>query len=132
MLKPSIFVSTLALSIGVLVLNSAPAKAQQLDVPVMEYASDDLDTCAYGKVAGLKADGDGFLAVRSGPGSNYKKLDEVHNGEELWLFEEKGDWVGVMYQAPEISCSPTDVDRPVPHKGKKGWVHKNWVEFLAG
>ncbi|EDQ34256.1 hypothetical protein HPDFL43_14702 [Hoeflea phototrophica DFL-43] len=124
--------SMLALSIGGLVLMPAPVKAQELDVPVMEYAVDDLDTCAYGKVTGLKADGDGFLAVRSGPGSKYKKLDEVHNDDELWLFEEKGNWVGVMYDAPDMSCSRIKQDREVNHKGKKGWVHKNWVEFIAG
>lgn len=109
------------------------AKAQDLDVPVMERASDDLDTCALGKVAGLKADGDGFLAVRSGPGSNHRKLDEIHNEDLVWLFDQRGKWIGIVYGVGyDMSCGAIEKDRPVPHPGKKGWVHENWIEFLAG
>jgi hypothetical protein len=109
------------------------AGAQQLDVPVMELASDDLDTCALGKVTGLKAGGDGFLAVRSGPGSSYRKLDEIHNEDRVWLFEQRGEWIGIVYGiGHDMSCGAIDKDRPVPHPGKKGWVHQNWIEFLAG
>ncbi|MES0809300.1 SH3 domain-containing protein [Roseibium sp. SCPC15] len=111
----------------------SPAGASDLDVPVMEIASDDLDTCALGKVAGLKKDGDGFLAVRSGPGTNFRKLDEIHNEDIVWLFEQKGNWIGIVYGVGyDMNCSAVDHDRPVPHRGKKGWVHENWIEFLAG
>lgn len=109
-----------------------PALAQSLDVPVMEHASDDLDTCALGQVTGLRADGDGFLAVRSGPASSYPKLDELENGDKVWLFDQKGKWIGIVYGTEELSCSPISQDRPVPHNGKKGWVHENWIEVIAG
>ncbi|EDQ34128.1 Bacterial SH3 domain protein [Hoeflea phototrophica DFL-43] len=109
-----------------------PANAQSLDVPVMEYASDDLDTCALGEVFGLKSDGDGFLAVRSGPGSDFAKLDEIHNGDRVWLFEQRGDWIGILYGANEVSCSPIKKDRIVPYPGKKGWVHQKWIAVIAG
>jgi hypothetical protein len=108
------------------------AQAQQLDVDIIERASDDLDTCAYGQVSGLKADGDGFLAVRKGPGSKHAKIDELKNGDKVWLFDTKGKWIGVVYGVQELSCSPIDADRPVQTRGKKGWVHQNWVEVLAG
>lgn len=112
---------------------AAPARADKLDVPVMELASDDLDTCALGKVSGLKKEGDGFLAVRSGPGSGYRKLDEIHNDDIVWLFEQKGKWIGIVYGIGyDMNCSAVDQSRPVPHHGKKGWVHENWIEFLAG
>lgn len=111
---------------------SSTLNAQQLSVPVMERAVDDLDSCGYGKIVGLKADGDGFLAVRSGPGSRYSKIDEVHNGDDVWLFEQKGNWIGIVYDVSSVSCSPIDADRPASHKGKKGWVHKNWVQLIAG
>jgi len=127
MIKRCVAIAILGTSMG-----PVAAQAQQLDVPVMEYASADLDTCSLGKVANLKADGDGFLAVRSGPGSKYTKLDEIYNGKKLWLFDDKGEWLGVVYDAPDLSCLPIDADRPVPYEGKKGWVHKKWVEFLAG
>lgn len=106
--------------------------AQPLDVPVMERANDDLDTCALGEVVGLKSDGDGFLAVRSGPGSDFAKLDEIHNEDRVWLFEQRGDWIGILYGANELSCSPIKQDRVVPYSGKKGWVHENWVQIIAG
>ncbi|WP_350335660.1 SH3 domain-containing protein [Coralliovum pocilloporae] len=109
-----------------------PAAAQQLDVPVIEHADGDFDTCGLGQVKGLKANGDGFLAVRSGPGSSYKKLDELHNGDRVWLFDQKGKWLGVVYDVNQVDCSPISEDRPVRQKGKKGWIHSNWVKFLAG
>ncbi|MEM9331675.1 MAG: SH3 domain-containing protein [Pseudomonadota bacterium] len=108
------------------------ANAQSLDVPVMEIADGNLDTCAYGKVDGLKADGDGFLAVRSGPGTQYQKLDELRNGDDVWLFNWQGDWIGIVYDNQELNCSPISADREVPYEGKKGWVHKNWIKLLAG
>lgn len=106
--------------------------AQQLDVPVTESPQDDLDTCALGQVFGLKTDGDGFLAVRTGPGSKYRKIDELHNGDQVWMFDTRGKWVGIVYGAGEVSCSPVKVKRTVPHRGKKGWVHRNWVRVIAG
>lgn len=109
-----------------------PANSQSLDVPIMELASDDLDTCGYGKIAGLKLDGDGFLAVRSGPGSDYAKLDELHNDDEVWLFEQRGEWIGIVYGVSAVTCGPIEADRPVTHHGQKGWVHENWVQFIAG
>lgn len=123
--------AAMAVFLAFLVLREA--RAQELDVPVMELASDGLDTCALGKVAGLKKDGDGFLAVRSGPGSSYRKLDEIHNEDLVWLFEQRGKWVGIVYGVGhDMSCGAIDRDRPVPHPGKKGWVHENWTAFLAG
>lgn len=108
------------------------AQAQQLDVPVIEHADENLDTCSYAQISGLKADGDGFLAVRSGPGSNYTKLDELKNNDKIWLYDQQGDWIGIVYGTDNIECSSMDEDREIQTDGKKGWVHQNWVEFLAG
>lgn len=122
----------LVLSILAMTAFSATVQAQELDVEVMERASDGLDTCAYGQVIGLKVDGDGFLAVRSGPASSYAKIDELKNQDKIWLFEEKDGWYGVVYDVVEISCSPVDQDRPAEFDGKTGWVYGKWVEVLAG
>ena len=108
------------------------ANAQDLDVEIMERADDGLDTCAFGQIAGLKADGDGFLAVRKGPGTNHEKIDELVNGDKLWLFEENNGWYGIVYGVKELSCSPVENDRPVQTNGKKGWVFGKWVDILAG
>lgn len=116
-----------------LVLAPPPsAEAQNLQRPIIEHAQEDLDTCALGEVTGLKADGDGFLAVRAGPGTQYRKLDELKNGDEVWLFDRKGQWIGIVYGVAELSCSPIRESRPVPHGGRKGWVHENWIRVIAG
>ncbi|MEM7428067.1 MAG: SH3 domain-containing protein [Pseudomonadota bacterium] len=111
---------------------AGPAAAQQLDVTVMERTQGDLDTCAQGEVRGLKADGDGFLAVRSGPSTKYRKIDELINGNKVWLFDQKGPWVGIVYGVPDVDCSPIAKDRPVPYPAMKGWVHENWIGVTAG
>lgn len=108
------------------------AQAQQLEVPVMEHADEDLPTCSFGRVARLKANGDGFLAVRSGPASSYQKLDELKNGDEVWMYDYKDSWIGILYAAENPGCGPVKTDRAVPYKGKKGWVHENWIELIAG
>ena len=107
-------------------------QAQVLDVEVMERADDGLDTCAYGQVAGLKSDGDGFLSVRTGPGTKYESFDELKNNDKVWLFEERNGWYGIVYGLDELNCSPVENDRPVETDGKKGWVFGKWVEVLAG
>lgn len=123
--KPSIL-SSLALLALASLINFA--QSQQLDVPVMERASDGLDTCAYGQVTGLKSSDDGFLAVRSRPASSHAKIDELQNQDKIWLFEEK-DWrYGIVYDVNELSCSPVDQDRPTEFDDKKGWVYGKWVE----
>lgn len=108
------------------------AQAQQLEIPIIERTDGDLDTCSFAQVEGLKKGGDGFLAVRSGPSTSYDQLDELKNGDKVWVFDTKGNWVGIVYGNDNISCSPIAEDRPVKARGKKGWVHQNWVQLLAG
>ena len=110
----------------------SPTLAQTLEIPVMEHATGDLDTCALGQVVGLRAEGDGFLAVRSGPAVEYAEIDQLHNSDKVWIFDQHEEWVGVVFDVEELSCSPIEKDRPVETDGKKGWVHENWIEVIAG
>ena len=106
-------------------------QAQALDVPVVEQGGDgQMATCASSAVAGLKAGGDGFLAVRSGPGTEYRKLDELRNGDVVLVYEIRGKWAGVAYRTTAANCAATRT-RPVPH-GHTGWVHTNWLTDVAG
>lgn len=105
--------------------------AQALDVPVVEQGGDgQMATCASSTVAGLKAGGDGFLAVRAGPGTHYRKLDELRNGDVVLVYEIRGKWAGVAYRAMAANCAATRT-RFVPHE-HKGWVHTNWLKDIAG
>lgn len=98
---------------------SVTALANKLDVQIMEEdGGGQLATCASSTVAGLSVDGDGFLAVRSGPGSQYRKLAEFHNGDVV-CGDPKSD-----------ECASTNT-RPVTNS-KKGWVHTKWLKDLAG
>ena len=123
---------------GLLTL-SVPSLANKLDVPITEHGEYDgvsaseiaeiLPTCASSTVTGLSKDG--VLAVRSGPGTQYRKLAELHNGDIVYVFEQKGKWAGVVYGGESLfEClSPTTRHVPYPNKG---WVHTKWLKDLAG
>lgn len=106
--------------------------AEQPDVPVMVRADGDMDTCALGQVSGLNPKGDNFLAVRAGPGSNNKMIDKLFTGDRVWMFDHKADWIGVAYGSDEIECSPIKNDKVYDGPGKSGWVHKKYVQLIAG
>lgn len=84
--------------------------------------------CASAMVSGLKASGDGFLAVRSGPGSQYRKIDELHEGETVLDFDLHGKWAGIVYRSPNAHCHSISTKRhPVTYE-KKGSVHTKWLK----
>ncbi|MES0884205.1 peptidoglycan-binding protein [Roseibium sp. SCP14] len=105
--------------------------ATRLDVPILEHGGDgQMSNCGSSVVTGLKTNGDGFLAVRSGPGTGYRKIDELHNGDVVYAFDRKGDWVGVAYKVQSLECASTTT-RPIQYEFM-GWVHGKWLSDLAG
>jgi hypothetical protein len=111
------------------------ASAQDPEVPIFEHGSDgQAASCFTSVVAGLKPDGDGFVAVRSGPGTQYKKIDDIHNGDVVTVYDTKGQWFGVMYGKTTGRCNFVGVGkkRRVTYPGKKGWVNRNWLKDFAG
>jgi hypothetical protein len=112
---------------------SSIALANDLDVPILEEAGNgEVATCMSSMVSGLKANGDGFLAVRSGPGSQYRKIDELHEGEIVLVFDGHGEWAGVVYRSPNARCSSISTKpHPVLYE-KRGWVHTRWLKPFAG
>ena len=110
---------------------TATAGEKDLDVPITEEGGDgQMANCSSSTVYGLKADGDGFLGVRSGPGTQYRKIDELYNGDVVSVFEARGKWAGVVYRTEIVDCASTGT-RPVPYENK-GWVHTKWLKDLAG
>lgn len=94
------------------------ASAQQLDVKIEVMESDgQAAVCGSSRVEGLNPNGDGFLAVRTGPGSNYRKIDQIYNGDIVADCNRRGKWHGIFYG---------------PNRTKKGWVHGNWLVWVAG
>ena len=103
-------------------------------VPVMVGGEPDLDACgAVGAIQGINRNGDGFVAVRSGPGSEHKMIDKFyHNGDMVSMCDSKGKWIGVVYGK---NCGVgTPILRRKPYDGscKSGWVYGKYVRLVAG
>lgn len=74
------------------------ARGNILDVPIIVEAGDgQFATCWSARVKGLNPKGDGFLAIRSGPGSDYRKIGQLYNGYLVCVVEMRGKWAGVIY-----------------------------------
>lgn len=105
-------------------------------VPIIIEGNTGFDACgANGVVEGLDPAGDGFLAVRSGPGGKYRELDRLYNGEQVYLCTERGKWLGVVYTKQRQDCNVTTSwvsTQPYTGPCKSGWVHQNWVRLWAG
>lgn len=124
------------LSVAGFAIAAAGQVRAQSAVPVMVGGEADLDACgASGRVRGLKADGDNFLAVRTGPGTRYRMVDKLRNGQNVSMCDEKGDWIGIVYSRKDQRCGVgTPIARRQPYRGpcRSGWVHKSFIELMAG
>ena len=97
-----------------LALLTSPTAAQQLQVEFTIIEDDQAAGCLAADVTGLDPGGDGFLAVRTGPGSGYAKVDEIHEGDRVRSCARQGPWHGIYYGNPR----------------RKGWAHGNWLNVL--
>lgn len=129
-------------AVGLLLTTAAVATAtmaREPVVPVQFGAIAELDACgSQGEVRGLNPKGDNFLAVREGPGTDYAKIDEIHEGQWIILCEEaeKGAWFGIVYDPTgKLDCG---TGSPIPEKRvydgpcKSGWVSSKFITMLAG
>jgi hypothetical protein len=93
------------------------------------------DQCANGTVHGLDPRGDGFLAVKAGPGLRYKRIDKLYNGEEVYLCGYVGDWFAIVYSKEAQYCNVSGglETEPYPYTGpcRSGWAHKCWIKAVT-
>lgn len=133
--RPRITRTILAISAALAAATmSVPAAAQGLDVPVMIGGEADLDACGgVGRIARLNPRGDGFLAVRTGPGTDYPQIDELYNGNVVILCDQNGRWLGVVYGGSNCGTS-SPVPRRMAYRGpcRAGWIFDRYVDFIAG
>lgn len=128
--------AALALSVALwpaALAGAAPPRA----VPVLVGGDATLDACgSLGAVRGLKADGDGFLAVRSGPGAGYAMTDKLGEGREVMMCDQRGEWIAVVYgdSRPGRCAVGSPIAERRPYRGpcRSGWVHGRWIELMAG
>ncbi|MEH6420244.1 hypothetical protein [Pseudomonas sp. CGJS7] len=123
------------------VLAASAAAAPPRAVPVEIGGSQEWDACgSLGEVRGLKPGGDGFLAVRAGPGASYLLLDKLGNGRQVYVCRTRGRWVSVVYAAAgsntaQAGCGVSSaIAQARVYRGpcRSGWVHSDWIEIVAG
>jgi hypothetical protein len=127
-----------ALVLGLLVLNNSEALGSEVDgrprVPVLIQASPGYDACP-GTARVNRPKGDGFLAVRGGPGPRYSRIDKLRNGDQVYLCVESDDWYGIVYTKSNQDCNvatPWPKSRPYTGPCRSGWVPRQWIELIAG
>ena len=117
------------------------ASAQGVErVPRIGLAGDDLDAClSVGQVTGLDPRGDNYLTVRANPAASGREKDRLGPGRLIWLCDEAGDWLGVVYgdgrsDGPDDCGVGTPATHPQPYGGpcRTGWVHSRYVAVIAG
>ncbi len=124
-----------SLSLLALLLTPAASMAQ-VAVPVGGDAT--ADACAtLGEVTGLNPRGDGYLSVRDGPDARrYRETDRLRAGRPVMICAERGAWLGVVY--PRAGGGDCGVASPLPrataYRGpcRSGWVHRRYIEVVAG
>ncbi|QUL38704.1 hypothetical protein [Erythrobacter sp. JK5] len=128
----------IAVAVLPLALASAEIETGERLVMVGRNGSE-LDACgAVGQVYGLDTEGDSLLGVHIAPAISSREKDRVENGNRLFLCDESGDWYGVVYQKAGDTLQDCGAGSPSAFVGayrgpcRYGWVHKYFVEFLAG
>ncbi|MEG6507921.1 SH3 domain-containing protein [Methyloligella sp. 2.7D] len=136
-LKGTAFAALLALGLGASAsLVPAETHAEPRTIPVIAGQNAGYDACGtVGQVAGLDPNGDGFLAVRAGPQSDYDLLDKLQNGEYVYVCDQSGKWYGVVYGPPGRDCGVTHPwPQAAAYKGPcfSGWVFGKYIREAAG
>lgn len=94
---------------------AAPALSQSIVIPANR--TDQIDTGC--QVQGLDPNGDGFLALRTGPGTEYVQIGSLHNGDAAYVAGgPEGRWIYVENGA--INGREAQF---------RGWIYDAWCSF---
>lgn len=103
----------------------------QANKPITSYNAPYV--CNYAKVCHLAAGH--YLAVRSGPGLHFSKIDQLKLGTVVYTCDESEYWSKVYYKGSNGSCGPESTDgldvRKTTHC-KFGWVNDKWIDIISG
>jgi hypothetical protein len=136
--------SGIMLTIGAVICVATAASGQEArthpQVPVMiEHSPDGTPPCAYGIVHSLDPKGDGFLAVKAGPGLQYERIDKLYNGEQVIICGDKGAWYAIVYTGTRRQeamgyCNVEESGpKTLPYTGpcRSGWAHRRWIKPIS-
>jgi hypothetical protein len=120
---------------------AAASAAPPREVPVIVGEQEDLDACGgWAEVRGLNPEGDGFLAVRAGPGVVFAMRDRLRERDGLYVCggSEDGVWLSVVYPRKGQDAADCGVSSALPaprtYRGPCGWgwVRADWIRIIAG
>jgi len=124
------------LTAGWLVSPPTSLLAGESTVAVNVGGEAELDACgSVGEVYRLNPDGDNFLAVRAGPGSAHPMKDKLHSKTQVYMCDQNGAWVGIVYGPDNVDCG---VSSPIAERQSyagacaSGWVHGRYIKLIAG
>ena len=69
----------------------------------------------------LDPNGDGFLSIRTGPGSQYREITRVRNGDSMPIDTRRcqGKW-----------CFAESINKNGQRVNQTGWFHTGWCEMI--
>ena len=111
------------------------------DPVIVGRGGPNLDACgSNGRVVGLNPNGDNFLAVKSSPRLNARRIDKLGPSYDVYVCDGSKDrkWLGIVYEPdgqPSANCGVTSsVATPRPYAGRcqSGWVDSKYIEVYAG
>lgn len=110
------------------------AAANAMAEPVYYGGAEDYDACpVVGKVRGLDPNGDNFLAVRAGPGSGNRMLAKIHTGQIVYICDERGGWLGIVYGRRDCEVNfPIQMRSAYRGPCRSGWVSRKYIAEIAG
>lgn len=113
--------------------NAFAQDAQQVQIG----GEPEVDACSgFGQITGLDPNGDNFLSVRTGPGTEFSRIDRLGPDQKVWLCDVAGNWFGVVYAKESgVDCGVSSpVPMRVPYNGacQSGWVYSKYVMQTAG
>ena len=103
----------------------------QIGNPGTSYKAPDL--CGFAKVNHLQEGS--YLSVRSGPGSQFSKIDSLEAGTSVYVCDEHREWLRIFYGGKDTPCgseSPGGLDARKAATCKSGWVNRKWIDVLSG
>jgi hypothetical protein len=123
--------------IAALVLGAgANAGLAQDALGVMTGGEAGFDACAsLGQVVVPEGPQGAQAAVRAGPAASYAARDALETGALVWLCDERGDWVGIVYGEDPAACgvsTPQAERRAYEGPCASGWIHRSVVQPAAG